>query len=264
MACDVVAWGSTGPRRPSCPPSASRRGTSATSRCRTDCSGTSTSRPSSESAVLKAVRSRAGTIELRPMVGPGRPPVPGASQVRGVVPSISRRRGLGRVAAPHPRPLAPLALGDDQPGPPRPRAESRGRRDARGRARGVPDRGDVARGRLGGGRLAGPHGPRPRRDREVAVSEPGDYRALALALVGSRPGSVGPRLQVRPRSVTSGRPMPITRHGPSCPIGSGRPKPRPSGAGRPGGPTPDTTPARGSPAPQPDSSWKGLAHAIGN
>jgi hypothetical protein len=37
---------------------------------------------------------------------------------------------------------------------------------------------------------------------EVEVSEPGAYRALALALVGSRPESVGPRLQVRPGSIT--------------------------------------------------------------
>ena len=37
---------------------------------------------------------------------------------------------------------------------------------------------------------------------EVAVSEPGDYRALALALVGSRPEYEGPRLLIRPRAIT--------------------------------------------------------------
>jgi hypothetical protein len=36
---------------------------------------------------------------------------------------------------------------------------------------------------------------------EVAISEPGDYRALALALVGSQPGFEGPRLQISPRSI---------------------------------------------------------------
>jgi hypothetical protein len=37
---------------------------------------------------------------------------------------------------------------------------------------------------------------------EVAVSEPGDYRALALALVGSRPEFGGPRLLIRPQAIT--------------------------------------------------------------
>ena len=37
---------------------------------------------------------------------------------------------------------------------------------------------------------------------EVAVSAPGDYAALALALVGSRPEFEGPRIQIRPQSIT--------------------------------------------------------------
>jgi hypothetical protein len=36
---------------------------------------------------------------------------------------------------------------------------------------------------------------------EVAVAEPGDYQALALALVDSRPGFEGPRLQIRPQAI---------------------------------------------------------------
>jgi hypothetical protein len=37
---------------------------------------------------------------------------------------------------------------------------------------------------------------------EVAVSEPGDYRSLALALVGSRPGHSGMKLRIGPESIT--------------------------------------------------------------
>jgi hypothetical protein len=37
---------------------------------------------------------------------------------------------------------------------------------------------------------------------EVAVSEPGDYRALAFALVGSRPELTGPKLRIGPNVLT--------------------------------------------------------------
>jgi hypothetical protein len=37
---------------------------------------------------------------------------------------------------------------------------------------------------------------------EIAVSDPGDYRALALAMVGSRRDHEGPRLQIRPQAIT--------------------------------------------------------------
>ena len=37
---------------------------------------------------------------------------------------------------------------------------------------------------------------------DVAVSEPGDYQALALALVGSRPEFEGPKLQIQPSEIT--------------------------------------------------------------
>ncbi len=36
----------------------------------------------------------------------------------------------------------------------------------------------------------------------IAISEPGDYRALALALVGSRPEFAGPKLRISPNSLT--------------------------------------------------------------
>jgi hypothetical protein len=42
----------------------------------------------------------------------------------------------------------------------------------------------------------------PKATGEVAVSEPGDYRSLALALVGSRPDHTGLRLQIGPQSIT--------------------------------------------------------------
>ena len=123
-----------GPRRPTCPPSQGSRDP----RRRT-----AAQRPAA--ACRRTDRGRRGG---RPGGGPesgmdpsgfgrGRswPPLGswGGPSSKGL-PPVPRGRGLGRLAAPRPGPLAPLPLGDDQPGPPRPRPEPRGSAGRRGRA----------------------------------------------------------------------------------------------------------------------------------